>query len=59
MVIYHFSAMTLFSLLVSVVFATLNKETLREKIFYGIKSFALFMGIAIALGWIMYPFPWH
>jgi hypothetical protein len=56
MVIYHFWAMTLFSFLVSVVFATLNKITLRDKVLYGLKSFALFMGIAIALGWIMFPF---
>jgi hypothetical protein len=59
MVVYHFLAMTGFAFLVSVVFATLNKETVREKILYGIKCFALFMAVAIALAWIMYPFPRH
>jgi hypothetical protein len=59
MVIYHFSAMTIFAFLVSVVFATINRETPREKVLYGIKCFALFMIVAIALGWIMYPFPRH
>lgn len=59
MVIHHFPAMTLFAFLVSVVFATLNKETVREKVLYGIKCFVLFIVIAIALGWIMYPFPYH
>lgn len=51
--------MTLFAFLVSVVFATISKETLREKTLYGIKCFVLFMIIAVALGWIMYPFPHH
>jgi heme A synthase len=59
MVVHHFPAMTLFAFLVSVVFATLSKETLRDKALYGIKCFALFMIIAIALGWIMYFFPRH
>ncbi|HTV54750.1 MAG TPA: hypothetical protein VMI06_07525 [Terriglobia bacterium] len=59
MVIHHLPAMALFAFLVSVVFATLSKETLREKVFYGIKCFALFMIIAVALGWIMYFFPRH
>ena len=51
--------MTLFAFLVSVVFATLSKEGIREKVLYGIKCFALFMIVAVALGWIMYPFPLH
>jgi putative Mn2+ efflux pump MntP len=59
MVIHHFPAMALFAFLVSVVFGTLYKETPREKVLYGIKSFVLFIVIAVALGWIMYPFPRH
>ncbi len=57
MVIHHFPAMVLFALLVSVVFGILGRDTLRERILYGVKSFVLFLGIAILLGWIMYPFP--
>lgn len=57
MVIHHFLAMVLFAFLVSVVFAVLGKDLLRERILYGIKCFVLFIGIAILLGWIMYPFP--
>lgn len=49
--------MVLFAFLVSVVFAVLGKNVTRERIFYGIKSFVLFIGIAVLLGWIMYPFP--
>jgi heme A synthase len=59
MVLHHFSAMTLFAFLVSVVFATLNKETPRQKVLYGTKCFVVFMIVAIALGWLMYPFPHH
>jgi hypothetical protein len=59
MLLHHFPAMALFAFLTSVAFAALNKTTWREKVIYGIKAFVLFMVIAIALGWIMYPFPLH
>lgn len=49
--------MALFAFFASVVFGLLGKNAARERIIYGIKSFVLFMGIAILLGWIMYPFP--
>ncbi|MDE3178762.1 MAG: hypothetical protein KGM47_03800 [Acidobacteriota bacterium] len=57
MVIHHFPAMVLFAFLVSVVFAVIGRSTTRGRIAYGIKSFVLFIGIAVLLGWIMYPFP--
>lgn len=57
MVISHFAAMLLFALLVSVVFGVIAKNTTRERIMYGAKSFALFVGIALLIGWLMYPFP--
>ena len=57
MVISHFAALVLFSFLVSVVFAVLSKQNLREQLVYGLKVFAAFVGIALVLGWIMYPFP--
>lgn len=57
MVMYHFTAMVLFALLVSVVFGVLAKDTLHDRVFYAIKSFVLFVGVAVVLGWIMYPFP--
>jgi hypothetical protein len=58
MALSHFPAMLLFSFLVSVVFGTLSKDTPRERLIYGAKVFAAFVGIAFALGWIMYPLPW-
>ena len=49
--------MLLFSFLVSVVFGVIAKDTPRERVIYGAKVFAAFVGIAVLLGWIMYPFP--
>ncbi len=58
MAITHFPALVLFSFLVSVVFGVLSKDTPRERLIYGAKVFAAFVGIALLLGWIMYPLPW-
>lgn len=58
MALTHFPAMLLFSFLVAVVFGVLSKDTPRERLIYGAKVFAAFVGIALLLGWIMYPLPW-
>jgi hypothetical protein len=57
MAIPQFPALVLFAFLVSVVFAVLSKDTVRERLIYGAKVFGAFVGIALLLGWIMYPFP--
>jgi putative Mn2+ efflux pump MntP len=57
MVVYHFTAMLLFSFLVSVVFGLLSKNTPRERLLYGAKVFGAFLAVALVLGWIMYPAP--
>jgi hypothetical protein len=57
MALTHFPALLLFAFLVSVVFGVIGKDTPRERVIYGAKVFAAFVGIAILLGWIMYPFP--
>ena len=49
--------MLLFSFLVSVVFGLLSKNTPRERLLYGAEVFAAFVGVALVLGWIMYPLP--
>jgi len=49
--------MVLFSFLVSVVFGVLSKNTPGERLLYGAKVFVAFVGIALVLGWIMYPVP--
>jgi len=58
MQISHFPALVIFSFLVSVVFAVISKDTLRDRVIYGAQVFALFVGIAVVLGWLMYPLPW-
>lgn len=50
----HLIAMTLFAGLVAVVFAILSKGTPREQVAYGLKTFLAFMGIGLALAWLMY-----
>lgn len=53
----HFEALTVFALLVAVVFAVINKNTPREQLRYGVFVFFSFLAAAIVVGWIMYPFP--
>jgi uncharacterized membrane protein YagU involved in acid resistance len=58
MVLSHFPALLLFSFLVSVVFGVLSKDTPRERLVYGAKVFGAFVGIALALGGLLYFIPW-
>ena len=49
--------MTIFASLAAVVFGTVAKETNRDRVLYGLKVFAEFMIIGLALGWILYFLP--
>jgi len=53
----HFLVMTLFAALASVVFGAMGKETSRERLIYGVKVFAEFMVIGLALSWLLYIIP--
>lgn len=53
----HFLVMMLFSALASIVFGAISKDTARERCIYGVKVFAEFMVIGLALGWILYFIP--
>jgi len=57
MAVPHLPAMVIFAFLVSVVFGVLSKDTPRDRLLYGAKVFVAFVGIAVVLGWIMYPAP--
>jgi hypothetical protein len=59
MAISHFPAMVVYAFLVSVVFGVIGKNTTRERLVYGLKSFVLFIAVALLIGWLMYPFPRH
>jgi uncharacterized membrane protein YhaH (DUF805 family) len=54
--ISHFLAMSLFALLVSVALAGLTKRTAQERVKYAAACFLKFLAVAIAIGWLMYPF---
>ena len=53
----HFLLMVLFAFFVSLVFALIAKDDLREQLRFGGLIFAGFLVTAVALGWLMYPFP--
>ena len=55
----HFLAMVLFSALVSVAFAVLSADhhTNSERLRYGLKVFAYFVGVGLIIAWVLYPLP--
>lgn len=53
----HFALLVLFALFVSIVFAALTKDDPREQVRFGAMLFGAFIVSALALGWLMYPFP--
>jgi hypothetical protein len=53
----HLGLMCLFSLAVSVVFATLLRDEPRDQMWLGARLLAGFIGAGIVIGWILYPLP--
>lgn len=53
----HVGLLILFALFVSTVFATLMRDTPREQLRFGLRLLGAFVGTAIVIGWLMYPFP--
>ncbi|HJY87151.1 MAG TPA: hypothetical protein VKE24_09975 [Candidatus Acidoferrales bacterium] len=52
----HFQGLLLFAFIISVVFAFLTKRKLGERIKYALWTFLAFLLVAVAVGWLMYPF---
>lgn len=52
----HFLAMLLFASVVSVMFAFLSKRDAGERARYILWALAMFLLVAIGIGWLMYPF---
>jgi hypothetical protein len=50
----HFSAVLLFAACASTVFGITMRDTPPRMVRYGIYCFALFVGAAILLSWVMY-----
>ncbi|MGB7924726.1 MAG: hypothetical protein WCF57_15905 [Pyrinomonadaceae bacterium] len=53
----HLLVMILFAALVSIVFGVVTRDNNRERSLYGLKVFAEFIGIGLALAWILYFLP--
>lgn len=53
----HFGLMVIFSVFVSVVFATLMRDEPREQLKFGGRLFGGFIGAGIVIGWLLYPLP--
>ncbi len=53
----HFLLMVLFAALVALVFGAVARDTARERALYGLKVFAEFVLIGLALAWLLYFLP--
>jgi uncharacterized membrane protein len=49
--------MVVFSILVSVVFAFINKNGAKDRAKYFLYLLGAFIFLSILVGWLMYPFP--
>jgi hypothetical protein len=53
----HFLLLVVFAFFVSVVFALLARDSVPEQARFAGLLFAGFVGAAVVLGWLMFPFP--
>ena len=53
----HFLYLLGFSIFVAVAFAVFSSGDLKERVFYGLKVFAQFLFISLALAWVLYFIP--
>jgi hypothetical protein len=53
----HFLLLAIFALFVSLVFAVIAKDEPRDQLRFGGLMFGGFLASAIALSWLMFPFP--
>jgi hypothetical protein len=53
----HLFILFVFALIVSTVFAALQRETRPEQVRFGLMAFGAFVLSTFVLGWLMYPFP--
>jgi len=53
----HFQAILFFAVVISVAFAFMTKRGRRERLLYALWSFLGFVLIAVAIGWLLFPFP--
>lgn len=56
MTLSHLQAMLLFALIISVAFGYLSRRRPAERAQFIVWAFLIFLGVGIAVGWLMYPF---
>ena len=53
----HVLLLAIFAFFVSLVFAVIAKDGVRDQLRFGGLMFGGFIASAVVLGWLMYPFP--
>lgn len=53
-VVSHFESALIFAVFSSIVLGIVTKKTDRERLMYGLRCFAYFMGSIFVIGWLMY-----
>jgi len=51
----HFQTLLLLALVISVAFAFLSKRRMGDRGKYAVWAFLMFLLVAVAIGWLMYP----
>ncbi len=54
----HFLYLVAFGILVAIAFAAFATGSSKERMLYGLKVFAQFIGISLAMAWLFYFLPW-
>ena len=53
----HILLLAIFAFFVSLIFAVIAKDEVRDQLRFGGMMFGGFLASAVVLGWLMYPFP--
>jgi hypothetical protein len=53
----HFLYLLAFAFFASLVFAAFAEGTAKERVWYGTKTFLQFVGISLAIAWVLYFIP--
>lgn len=56
----HVLMMTLYAVITAIVMASIEPRatSLNDRVKHGLKIFGSFMGVGLALSWILFPIPW-
>ncbi|MFV0389875.1 MAG: hypothetical protein ACK5NT_14110 [Pyrinomonadaceae bacterium] len=54
----HFIYLLIFASLISIAFAVFHNGDTRARVIYGLKLFAQFIVITLAMAWVFYFIPW-